>query len=256
MRCGDVRGVVHPYLDGELDAEGRAAFEQHTATCADCRRALDFEASFKAQLRARLRHEPAPAALRERVIAALDQADGRALPLGRRVAPFAAVGLIAAAAVIFLSTATRPADAQAPIVTEAVRTHAKNLPVEVVGTAGVVGAWMQGKVPVPVRPPCLDRGPLPGALVGARLGHLGSRDSAQLVYRVNGANVTVFVFDASGLPMQAPRKRVVQSRELFVDGESGYNVVFFRDRDVGYAFTSELGEDDLVALVSEALQGE
>jgi mycothiol system anti-sigma-R factor len=259
FRCDDVQKVVHPYLDGELDASDRTLLERHTAACAACRELVQFQASFKAQLRARLRHAPAPSELRASVLAALDEADatgqGPSLPLHRRAMPFVAVFAAAAAFTVFLTTAVRPAAGRAPIVEDAIRAHVKNLPVEVGGSPEAVKSWMVGKVPVPVQPPRLGGRPgqASAALVGARIGHLSSRDAAQLSYRVGPSTVTVYVFDASGMPMASARKRVVADRDLYVDGARGYNVVFFRDRDVGYAFASDLPEDDLVALVSAAL---
>jgi mycothiol system anti-sigma-R factor len=256
MRCEDVQRVVHPYLDGELDSADRVALEHHIQACAPCRELVSFQAGFKAQLRARLRHPPAPPALRAQVLAGLDEADrrgeGPSLPLRRRLIPVGGVAAAAAAALIFLTTAVETSHGRAAFVDDAIRAHEKNLPVEVGGNPDAVKTWMVGKVPVPVRPPRLAQA-RDAALVGARIGHLSSRDAAQLRYRVSGADVTVYVFDASNLPLTAPRRRLVDQRELYVDGDRGYNVVFYRERGVGYAFTSELGEDDLIALVAQAL---
>ena len=142
---------------------------------------------------------------------------------------------------------------ESPIVKDAIRSHEKNLPVEVAGDANHVRRWMVGKVPVSVRPPHLGLSGGGVALVGARIVHLQDRDAAQILYRVGQSNVTVYVFDASGMPMNAPRKRIVDNREIFVDHARGYNVVFYRDHDVGYAFTSDLEEDLMLQLVSAAL---
>jgi len=259
MRCDDVHRMVHPYLDGELLASDLVAFDAHVAGCAACRRLVDDEARFKATLRAHLRPAPAaPAELRARVLAGLDEADARgqgpAAPLYRRVMPFVAVFAAAASMVVFLSSLVQTRVGRAAIVEDAIRSHEKRLPVEVGGDAQHVTNWMQGKVAVPVRPPQLSHtrnAPAQHAsLEGGRIGHLSSRDAAQLTYRVGPNNVvTVYVFDASDLPMSAPKRRVIDNHELFVDGARGYSVVFYRDRDVGYAFASDLDEDQLVALV-------
>jgi mycothiol system anti-sigma-R factor len=250
MCCADVQKFVHPYLDGEFDDGDRAPMEAHLGECAACRELLAFESSFKATLRARLRKGAAPSHVRQRLASALDRADaqghGPALPWKRRAVPVVLV--LGAAAVAVTLPALLFSRADSRLVKEAIRAHQQNLPVEVSGNAESVRAWMQGKVSVPVKPPRL-RDPS-AALLGARVGHLRERDAAQIVYRVGQSQLTVHVFDASGLDMLAPHRRVVDNREVFVDGDRGYNVVFYRDRGVGYAFTSDLAADEMVNLVS------
>jgi anti-sigma factor RsiW len=269
MRCEDIEVFVDAYLDGELQGSDSGAFEAHVGGCAACRALVDDHAAFKATLRAQLRPpQGTPPDLRAGVLAALDRADeagegplGRVLPLHRRALPFVAVFAAAAAMTVFVSGVVQTRAGRAPLVEDAIRSHEKHLPVEVAGDPAAVSGWLAGKVPVAVRPPQLSRtrsgggsGVSQASLVGARIGHLSSRDAAQLHYRVNGASVTVYVFDASNLAMTAPRRRLVDNRELFVDGARGYSVVFYRERGVGYAFTSDLSEDQLVELVSASLE--
>lgn len=250
MRCADVQKFIHPYLDGEFEHGDRAPMEAHLGECAACRELLAFESSFKATLRARLRRGSAPSGVRERLRSALDRADaqgqGPSLPWPRRAAPIVVV--VSAAAMAIVLPAFMFSRADSPFVREAIRAHQQNLPVEVAGNAENVRTWMQGKVSVPVRPPML-RDPS-AALLGARVGHLRERDAAQILYRVGQSQITVHVFDASGLDMSTPHRRIVSNREVFFDGDRGYNVVFYRDRGVGYAFTSDLAPDEMMNLVS------
>jgi anti-sigma factor RsiW len=102
-----------------------------------------------------------------------------------------------------------------------------------------VQEFFQGRVPVPVSKP-----PLPSAAaecVGARLGKLGARDAAQFKCRVGRRAVTVLVFDPSELD--------IHDHEVFTQGRRGYNVVFVRHGGVGYAFTSDLDQDQMLQLV-------
>lgn len=264
MRCDDVQRSVHPYLDGELIENDVVAFDAHVDGCAGCRRLVDDEARFKATLRAHLRPVPsAPSELRERIFAGLDQADatgqGPTPPLVRRVMPFVAVFAAAASAVVFLSSIVQTHAGRVAIVDDAVRAHEKHLPVEVGGDAQHVSSWMEGKVSVPVRPPQLSRqrsgasGVENAALVGGRIGHVSSRDAAQITYRLGPSSVTVFMFDPSNLELKAPKSRVIGGHELFVDSERGYSVVLFVERGVGYAYISDLDEDSLVALAAASL---
>lgn len=262
MRCVDFENGVQPYVDGELVGEDRTAVEHHVAECEACRAQLAFHARFKADLRARLRSSSArpepPPRLLANVRAALDRADVRGegpVPVVMsRALPYSA-GLLAAAATLFF--VLRPASrADSEIVEEAIRGHEKNLPVEIGGPSvndDEIRSWMQGKVGVPVRPP-------PGvtrraSLVGARVYHLRNRDVGQIRYRMNGGSqVTVFVFDPAGVDLSAPVRRTVGRHEVFVAEERGYSVAIYRDRGVGYAFTSDLGGDELLQLVAASLR--
>jgi anti-sigma factor RsiW len=201
------------------------------------------------------------------VLAGLDQADtvgqGPTPPLLRRVMPFVAVFAAAASAVVFLSSVVKAhPGGRVALVDDAVRAHEKHLPVEVGGDAQHVSTWMEGKIGVPVRPPALSRvrtgssgpsGVENAALVGGRIGHVSSRDAAQITYRLGPNSVTLFLFDPSDLELRAPKSRLIGGHELFVDSERGYSAVFGIERGVGYAFVSDLDEDQLVALAAASL---
>ncbi len=274
MRCADVEKLVHPYVDGELVADDNALIERHLTECARCRALVSFQAGFKGNVRARLRARPvaspeAPDRLRAAIVSALDRADERGEgPVRRpwrRLAPAGAAVFAAAAALTFFIV--QPSSAESPIVDEAIRAHEKNLPVEIGGDAEVVSSWMHGKVDVPVRPPRL--GPDAAALVGGRVYHLRNRDVGQLVYRVgrvgnpHGASststppttttMTVYVFDPSGLELRGRTKRRVGRHDVYLAEERGYTVALYRDRGVGYAFASDLGEGELLRLLSATL---
>jgi anti-sigma factor RsiW len=281
MTCGEMDMLVHPFIDGELVDEERVRIEKHAAGCERCRGLVNHEVTFRQNLRARLRpragHDTVPPELRQRVVAALDRADaegeGPARSIGRRFAP--ALGALATAAAIALFFGShgdggnlgRSSDG---LVEQAIAGHRKNLPVEVGGTDAEITSWMQGKVPVAVRP--LRRrtadsaspsmmGPNPRAmmiprLVGARISHLGNRDAGQIVYRVEGSQLTVYVFDPSGWEVSAPSQRhqMIDGREVYLAERAGYSVAIYRDRGVGYALASDLDEDSLLAVVAAALQ--
>ena len=73
MPCAETERRLHAYFDGELDALGAAAFENHLETCAECRAALEDLTTMRSALRADSSYERAPAALAARVTAALDR---------------------------------------------------------------------------------------------------------------------------------------------------------------------------------------
>lgn len=256
MTCAGVNDLIQPYLDGELLAEERVIVEQHVVDCGPCRQLIGHESAFKEQLRARLRARPGaePVGLRAGVLAALDRADvtgeGPIAPLWRRAARPVGGAIVALAAAFAIFVGVHSTTSAAPIVEDAVRGHVKNLPVEIGGTDDEIHSWMQGKVPVAVRPPRFRT----ASLVGARVYHLASRDAGQIMYRVRGSLVTVYVFDPSGWELSAPAKQMIDGREVFLAEQAGYTVAFYRDHGVGYALVSERSEDELVQLVAASLR--
>jgi anti-sigma factor RsiW len=185
--------------------------------------------------------------------------------------PASAVFAAAAAIALFVSVETgyfRPGDSPAgpasavrpanlalpvPVIGEAITVHQKNLPVEVTGTADQVHAWFDGKLDITARPPTLSGDSV--ELRGARVGRLHDRDAAQYVYEVQSPGsrhtMTVSVFDAAGLSMdgRATRHRI-GGHEVWSGSARGFSVVYYLRNGVGYAYTSDMGEDELVRLVA------
>src|SRR5262249_6246422 len=244
--------------------------------CPRCRELVGHEATFRENLRARLRPRPssatatpaAPEPLRRRVLEALDRADatgsGPARPARRWAAPRGALARAAAIALFcggssISGLGSRVGGGNSALVEAAIAGHMKNLPVEVGGTDDEIRAWMRGKVGVPVRPPIiryvsLSSQPTQPRLIGARVSHLQARDAGQIVYRVGNSQVTVYVFDPSGWEVSAPSSRVIDGRDVYLTERSGYSVALYRDRGVGYALASDLDEDALLSFVEAALR--
>src|SRR5438128_2733080 len=55
MRCHEVRTLLGPYLDSELDAKTSLDVSQHLDSCADCARVFDAEAKLEERLSTVLR---------------------------------------------------------------------------------------------------------------------------------------------------------------------------------------------------------
>ena len=246
MMCDEVGQFAHAYVDREFEDEDRIALERHLTECERCREVVAFQTLFKTHLRARLRRPEPPPTLRGDVIAALANADatgkGPRGPWLRRGLP----GLVmAAAAAVVLVGVMQPKGVASPIYEDAVRAHEKNLPVEVGGSEENVAHWMAGKVAVPVRP--FRSHYL--KLVGGRLGHMQSRDAAQLSYSVIGhpvaTTMSVIIFDPTGWNLD--------EGEPWSGTTRGYNVVVTLRRGVGYAFVSDLSQDELLRVVAASM---
>lgn len=72
--CSDVAGLLQPYVDAELSEEEQERVALHLSACRGCRAAVSEQSWVRATLRA-LPREPAPQAMRAKVLLALDTVD-------------------------------------------------------------------------------------------------------------------------------------------------------------------------------------
>ncbi len=245
-QCAEIERFVDAFVDGEFSDEDRADMERHLAGCASCSARVREQAAFKASIRASAPRPSVSADFRARLTAALDQ-EPMARPRWQRVAYRAAVPAAAAALLGMLMWSAHPFS---PVVEDAIAKHRRDLPIEVTGGDDAVRAWFANKVDFAVRPPRL---PPHSVFRGGRLANVGAREAAYLVYDVNGEKVSVLVFDPRNVPLETARHRFVGNHDVFLDGQRGYHVATYRDRDVGYAFTSDMDEDRMIQLVSSAV---
>ena len=241
---------VQAYVDGELDAPGSLAVEQHLAHCASCQALRAQLEAMRPALGRALRAVQAPARLRQRVLQALDSQDDQpparpaaSPPSARRRLPAfwmgAISGVSAAAAIAALLVLVRFPGSAAPGVDDVLAAHVGALmssqPYEVESSdRHTVKPWFAGRVDV--SPAVADFGAEGYRLVGGRVDVLRRRHAAVLVYRHGAHVVGVFCWAASpgALPGNATRK--------------GYHLAFWRERDLDYAAVSDTGWDELLAL--------
>ena len=263
LHCEGVWRFCDAFVDGEFGDVERAEFEVHLEGCADCQAIVRAQATWKQAVRAAAPREKAPdlfrarldaqlakeAVQKEAVQAQLDADLGEAAEQHRsfvaRAWPYAACASVALAMLV-----TR--GPHAGVTADLIAKHQRNLPIEISGDNDNVRRWYADKVDFPVHPPIFV-GAHPGALRGGRLANVRDHQAAYLFYEVDGNKVSVFIFDAGELPMEARRHQVIGNREVYFDAERGYNVALYRDHGVGYAIASDLDQDQMMKLVSSAV---
>jgi hypothetical protein len=218
--------------------------------------------AFRSALRARLREAftpgspqaTAPDGLRRRISAALDAEPERPAAWWRRILsplPVAAVAACVAGALVVFA-GHRATD---PLVEEAVRKHARDLPLEL-STASIAPEVIPGMLASK-----LDFNPKPPAfrgdgvkLVGARLAQLRDWPAAYMRYETpRGGRLGLFIIDD-------PKRRVADEghavragpETIWVMNMRGYNVAVWRRNEIVYSLVSDLDEADLVRLVETA----
>lgn len=266
MQCEDLEHDLDCFLDGELASPERLEAETHLRDCPSCMRLVKQRRELRCVLREAVRVPTPRSALVPRLQHGLDEIDrqrcerrlSRLLPENLRRPVAAALSVTAAAGLLLwvqATTAPRQSRPNAPVVELTIGKHLRNQPLEITGGPEVVRSWFDGKVPFAVPTPRLE--PI-ASLRGGRLSNLGDREAALLQYDRRGRTISVFVFDANGIqgvPLQAPRRAVIGNREVYLQGAHGYQVAFFRDRDLGYAIAGSVDEPEFIQLLSAALGG-
>jgi len=250
LRCAGIQRFVDCFLDGEFADRDKDEFEAHLAECDACRHKVRMQAEWKKQIKAAAPREQAPAALRNRIKRSIaKEAPPERLSWRRwavRVMPVAAASGVLLTMIV---SKVQWSPVAADVIAKHQRMAAGNLPIEFSGGPDQLKKWYADKVDFPVRPLALRQ----AALRGGRLANIGDRQAAYLVYDFNGEKVSVFVFDPAHVQMESQRKAIIKNREVYFDQERGYNVAVFQDHGVGYAIASDLDNEQMVKLVSDAV---
>lgn len=251
MTCADLSTSLQTYVDRELDGVDREVVEQHLVQCPSCAREVHLQGRFKAAVRAHLPRPPVPMVFEARLrktLAAQPIAPRRWpwLSYPRLVPALAAAGLLIALTGTVRQTGSR-------VLEQAQRSYHAEMPMDITGSdCGSIASWFRGRLDFPVHVPVLGG----AACQGGRLVNVGERPAAYLVYRVQttGHRVALLVFDPRDQPMEAPERRVILGREVWVESGPGISTAAYRDRGLGYVVTADLDEDDLTRLVTTAFQ--
>jgi anti-sigma factor RsiW len=251
MNCVEADSFLQAYVDGELAGVDREQVERHLAVCQGCARLGRLQSRFKAAVRAHLPRPTVPFALRLRIKAALE-----AQEIAPRRWPWLTYPRLvpAAAALLVLAgvTATVRQAQPALVFEQARRSYQSELPMDIVGSdCRSIASWFRGRVDFPVPAPSLGGD---GTCQGGRLVNVRERPAAYITYRVHdglhdGHRVAFLVFDPRDEAIEAPQRRIVNGREIYVGTGPGVSTAAFQDRGLGYVVTSDLDEDSLVRLV-------
>jgi anti-sigma factor RsiW len=273
--CEDRVASLDLYVDGEICHLERAEIDEHLSGCPGCRSYVQFRASMRDTLRSSVATPCMSTEFRARLAAGLREAQPacsiqsdaqRRVMVAALGAALAATAALATMGTIrYLRSSGNPqgvaelpvsqgevagqATIRTPIVSDAVRWHRRDMPVEITGPDEArVSDWFVTKVEFPVRAPEFASHAI---LLGGRIGNVQNQDAAYLLYDVDGSKVSVLIFEAehSGLG-----DLTEDEGRVYVDNSSGYQVGLGQRDGVGYAFTSELPSERFVELVAHSLE--
>jgi anti-sigma factor RsiW len=238
MNCPDVRRLLHPYADGELDVIRHVEVEQHLAACAGCadqeknlrslRTAVSSPALYyraPARLRNRLQLTSAPIARPQTSLRWLAMAAGILVMIGA-----------AAAMGVFLSRGRTSADDR--LAEWIVASHIRSLQVEhltdVASADGhKVKPWFRGKLDFSPQVSDLSAEGYP--LSGGRLDYLADRPVAALVYHRRLHAINLFTW-----PATSDEEKAVRGFD-----RQGFHIRHWQRSGMTYWAISDLNEQEL-----------
>jgi anti-sigma factor RsiW len=289
--CMRFSAWVAPYVDGELDPGHAVEMEAHVVGCDTCAERVSLLRAVRVSLKRAARQTRAPEGLAARIHATMEQERRRnlraepraAAPLGEQklIRLRYAVGLAAAAGVVFAMGISRVAQSQKPpvgdmyaglrgtdapaadtastrmsidgLLEELIALHARPFPPDTTDPDQL--ARFDPILGVQVRRPTFR--PFGASFTGARVHPVSDRGALlQVQYTVDGGKrVTMYVFNPRVLPVQATRlePRIVRHRPMLVGRLRGYSVAALEQSGVGYAFASDLDADESTKMVIDAL---
>ncbi len=258
MDCQEMQRSLEPYVDGEFDGRERAEANRHLASCPRCRELVETHGRARSLLRAKLREAmgtgsaagSAPDGLQRRIVEALAR---QRRPLWRRALSPVPLATMAACAAGVLVVLWGHAGTD-PLIEEAVRKHARDLPLEVstpMVPPDAIPAMLAPRLDFNPRPPAFKAKGM--RLMGARLSHLKDYSAAYMRYELPRGHAGLFIVDD-------PERRFGESGRAVRVGPAtirminsrGYNVAVWRQNEIVYSLVSDLDENDLVELVETA----
>jgi len=233
----EIRSLIHPYADGELDAANVRLVEAHLQSCPECR---STEISIRSLRTALTNSAPAfraPASLRNTIRAGL----GRETVTERQtswpslsLALGTACALLLVGLVIFQANRTSRNSIADQVVADHIRsllaTHLVDIPSSDQHT---VKPWFNGKVDF--APEVRDFAAEGFPLVGGRLDYLDGRTVVALVYRRNKHPINLLISPAPG---QADASPGALARR-------GYNLVHWTRGEMNYWAVSDVNSTEL-----------
>lgn len=247
MNCDTMKSQVFPYVDGELPAALRDEMEAHFAECDSCRHVVEQELAFRDAYVVRLRPDPTPPHLRDRINHFLTGlVEQRARTRRRWYKPWlfitSAIMLLAIGVVggMQLAAVLERGNTLDEVVDASLDQHQKlgrgQLPPDIVGLSPRAAEdWFRKRVDFKVSLPDMKTPNV--ALVGARISRLANAEVAAIDYKLDHDHVSLFImpgeaYNQLGLS-EKPRFKVTKRR--------GFDVVIWRHQSTGYTLVSEIG---------------
>jgi anti-sigma factor RsiW len=253
VNCEDVRPLLSPEADGEIDRLRSHAIRRHAARCPTCSARQQALQALREQMRTELPRYAAPAALRARVRHAFEatvtQSPRATRPAlrwgwfgGGVVSGALGVSLLWMVSLGLLQT-QRPEDLSVQIVGMHTRATLGNNLIEVASSdRHKVKPWLSARLDYSI--PVTDWSGAGFPLVGARIERLEGKPVATLVYKYRDHVIDVFV-----------RPEHITDAVPALHAVRGFNVAVAKGAGMQWLATSDLNGAELAAFIEGLAQG-
>ena len=236
MNCEEARNLIHPLIDGELDAYHAGAVEEHAESCSGCAAELANLRGLRNQIAsAQLRYR-APESLRRKIDGIVPRPAAR---VSRRewLKGFGfGAGLSAVAASGAFVLVMRN-DGESGILSDVVSAHLRSLEPDhltdvLSSDRHSVKPWFNGRLDV--APPVVDLTAQGFTLIGGRLDAIGGKMVAAIVYKRRAHIINLFA---------APGP--IKQRPAVTETVNGFNIRHWADEGVSLWAISDLNAAEL-----------
>ncbi|HVO42554.1 MAG TPA: anti-sigma factor [Aggregatilineales bacterium] len=206
MNCAEIRHLLDPYMDGELDLVRSLEIDEHLQGCPDCSGAYAEAQALQTAMHHSSLYATAPTHLRQLVQVSLRQANrveqGR-LMLPRRWMPALSVAAALVVGIVItlgVSRLTPAPSADDLLAQDVLSSHLRSLMVDHLADVAstdqhTVKPWFNGKLNF--SPPVVDLADQGFPLIGGRLDYLDNRAVAALVYQRRKHVINLFIWPAA-----------------------------------------------------------
>jgi anti-sigma factor RsiW len=246
--CDTTRERLLDAINRRLGVEAQARVDEHLKTCGECSRIFARERALNQALAQRPTHA-LPQSLRARLVAQTRPRKIRSKVRWSQGLLVATSALFVAALALFVG---RNWFAPNPVlINEAVNDHLRVLyaehPIEIEsGGIHQVKPWFTGRLDF--APPITFSGDDEFPLVGGAVGLFVDRKAATFVFKHRLHTVTLFVFRSDGLPFPLHNETVVAGQAASQVSSRGFNLLLWREADLGYALVSDVDPTALARL--------
>jgi anti-sigma factor RsiW len=227
MNCGEIKSLLHPYNDGELDLVACAKVNEHLAHCKDCQAQLNGIQALRQALRRPELTYKLPEGLEKRVFKAIqnERSPGFRFPdfLSIRSLSWVTALLLVTSSLLFLrQTGKSPEDELAQeVVSEHVRSIMTGHLFEVASSdKHTVKPWFIGKLDF--SPTVKDLASANFPLVGGRVDYLSGQPVAALVYQHGKHVINLFIWPATGSESEGVNSFSIRGFYIFKWAKEGF----------------------------------
>ncbi|HEY2712756.1 MAG TPA: anti-sigma factor [Chthoniobacterales bacterium] len=237
MTHEEIRELIHPYVDGELDVANGREIEQHLRGCDDCRRLEQRVRTLRTTLRKSLPSYSAPTKLKRSVRTGLRNEARPARPFLSAWLLFA-TGTACALLILAFAFFQNARATRDTLTDELVSNHIRSLLathlVDVVSSdQHTVKPWFDGKIDF--APEVRDLSSAGFPLEGGRLDYLHGHTVVALVYRRNKHPINLFIEPAATRDHTDPAAST----------RRGYNLLHWTQNGMDYWAVSDLNAAEL-----------